>query len=73
MKPPPHDRLGHSDANAIEITGVLAVGPALWAAAGYGVDRLLGTHFMVVLGLIVGAAAAVYLVYLKWGRTVNDK
>jgi ATP synthase protein I len=71
MKPPPHDRHGHSDANATEITGVLLAGPALWAAVGYGLDRWLGTHFLIMVGLIVGAAAGVYLVYVKWGRTVN--
>lgn len=71
MKPPPHDRQGHSDANATEITGVLAIGPALYAAVGYGLDRWLGTDFLVLIGLIVGAAASVYLVYVKWGRTVN--
>jgi F0F1-type ATP synthase assembly protein I len=66
MKPPPHDRQGHSEANATEITGVLVAGPALWAAAGYGLDRWLGTHF-----LVIGAAAGVYLVYVKWGKAVN--
>jgi hypothetical protein len=71
MKPPPHDRLGHHDANAMEITGTLAVGPALWAAVGYGLDHLFGTSFLVLIGVIVGAAASVYLVYAKWGRTVN--
>jgi hypothetical protein len=71
MKPPPHDRLGHHDANALEITGALALGPALYAAAGYGLDRLFGTSFIVLIGVILGAALSVYLVYVKWGRTVN--
>jgi ATP synthase protein I len=71
MKPPPHDRQGHSEANATEITGVLLAGPALWAAVGYGLDQWLGTHFLIMVGLIIGAAAGVYLVYVKWGRTVN--
>ena len=71
VKPPPHDRHGHSDANAMEITGVLALGPALYAAVGYGLDRWLGTTFLVMIGLILGSALSVYLVYVKWGRTVN--
>ncbi len=70
-KPPPRDRHGHSEANALEITGTLVLGPALYAAAGYGLDRWLGTSFLIMIGLILGAAISVYLVYVKWGRTVN--
>lgn len=73
MKPPPHDRLGHRDANATEITGTLLVGPALWAAIGYGLDQWLGTSFLVMVGLILGAAAGIYLVYVKWGRAVSGE
>ncbi len=73
VKAPPHDRLGHHDANAAEITGTLFVAPALWAAIGYGLDRWLGTHFLIMVGLIVGAVAGVYLVYVKWGRAVSGE
>jgi len=73
LKPPPRDRLGTREANATEITGTLLVGPALWAAIGYGLDRWLGTNFLIMVGLILGAVAGVYLVYVKWGRAVNDE
>lgn len=45
------------------IAGIL-----VWGGAGFGLDRLLGTDWLVVPGMLVGVAAAVYLVYVRYGR-----
>lgn len=45
------------------LTGVL-----LFGGAGWGLDRLLGTSFLVVVGLLGGAGLAVYVIYLRYGR-----
>ncbi|MDP9431724.1 MAG: AtpZ/AtpI family protein [Actinomycetota bacterium] len=44
-------------------------GVLFWGGAGWLVDRWLGTTFVVAIGLIVGAAAGVYLVYLRYGQS----
>jgi ATP synthase protein I len=42
----------------------IAIGLAFWSLIGYGVDRLLGTRWIVWLGAGIGAFAGFYLVYL---------
>ena len=42
---------------------------AVWGLIGWGIDRLLGTEkVFLAIGLVVGAGAGIYLVYLKHGR-----
>jgi F0F1-type ATP synthase assembly protein I len=37
------------------------------------VDRLAGTYpLFTAIGLIVGVAGGIYLVYLRWGREQSD-
>ena len=41
----------------------------VWGGVGYVVDRLVGTpHVFFALGTILGAAAAIYIVYLRYGK-----
>lgn len=54
------------DESAVwSIFGSLLAGIVVWGGVGYGLDRLLGTSFLVLVGVIVGAAAAVYLAYVR--------
>jgi F0F1-type ATP synthase assembly protein I len=51
------------------ITGTLLAGLAAWGGIGYLVDRLVDTYpLFTAIGLILGIAGAIYLVYLRYGR-----
>lgn len=46
----------------------LIAGIVVWGGVGYGLDRLFGTSFLVVIGILLGAASSIYLVYARAGR-----
>lgn len=58
------------------VTATMVAGILVWGGLGYLVDRLVGTDGIFVgIGVVAGAAASVYLVYLRYGRTdskMND-
>jgi F0F1-type ATP synthase assembly protein I len=56
------------------ITATMAGGIAAWGGLGYLVDRLVGTeHVFLPIGFVVGAAGAVYLIWLRYGREQGGK
>jgi F0F1-type ATP synthase assembly protein I len=53
----------------LTIAATLLSGLLVWGGVGYLVDHWLGTpKVFTALGMVVGAAAAIYLVWLKYGR-----
>jgi hypothetical protein len=51
------------------ITGTLIGGIFAVGGIGYLVDRLVGTeHVFTGIGFVVGAAGAIYAVYLRFGK-----
>jgi hypothetical protein len=58
--PPPGDAW---NALSFLITGLL-----LFGGVGWGLDTLLGTRWLLPIGLLIGGSAAVYLIYLRYGR-----
>jgi ATP synthase protein I len=54
------------------ITSTLIAGMLAWGGVGYLVDRLLGTQVFVGIGIVLGGAAGVYIVYLRYGRGNRD-
>ncbi len=51
------------------ITATMIGGIAAWGGLGYLADRLLASaHVFTVLGMLIGAAGAIYIVYLRHGR-----
>lgn len=51
------------------VTATLIAGILVWGGIGALVDRLVGTdNIFVALGVVLGAASGVYLVYLRYGR-----
>ncbi len=55
-------------------TGTLLAGIVVWGAIGYLIDRLAGTgELFLAIGLIVGAAGGIYLVYLRYGRDDHNR
>lgn len=54
--------------DAWSILGYLLSGLLVWGGAGLLVDRWLGTRFVVLIGLLVGMATSIYIVYVRYGR-----
>jgi F0F1-type ATP synthase assembly protein I len=55
-------------ADPSAVLAYLSAGVGFWGGVGWLVDRWLGTSFVVGIGLLLGAAAGIYLVYLRFGR-----
>ena len=47
----------------------LLSGLLLWGGAGLLLDRWLGTSFLVLVGMLVGGVGALYLVYIRYGKS----
>ena len=47
--------------------GTLLAGMLVWGGVGWLLDRGLGTTFCVPLGVLLGLAASIYLVYVRSG------
>lgn len=46
--------------------GYLVAGVLLYGAAGYGLDRWLGTSFLVVVGILLGAALGTFQTWARF-------
>ncbi|GAA4660902.1 AtpZ/AtpI family protein [Kineococcus glutinatus] len=66
---PPEDGGGEPppESAAWRVTSNLLAGVLLGGAVGWGVDRLLGTDFVVAIGLLAGIALTLYYVWLRYG------
>jgi len=58
-----------ADALGATVLAYLITGPALFGGLGYLLDRVLGTAFLVVLGVLGGMAASLYLIWLRYGTS----
>jgi ATP synthase protein I len=55
------------------ITSTLVAGIAFVGGVGYLLDRLLDTGSgFTALGIVLGAASAIYIVYLRYGKETSD-
>ena len=50
------------------IIAYLLAGLLLWGGVGMFLVHLLGLHFLVVIGFLVGLVSAMYLIYLRFIR-----
>ena len=58
-----------NEENALwSIVGYLLSGLIIWGGIGWGLDRWLGTTYLVLAGMLLGAGASIYLVWLRFGR-----
>jgi F0F1-type ATP synthase assembly protein I len=62
----PPDWSGASQGWAI--LGTLLAGICVWGGIGWLVDLWLGTTFVKAIGVIIGAAASVYLVTVRYTK-----
>lgn len=49
--------------------GYLAAGVFLYGAIGWALDRWLGTSFLVVIGILLGAGLGLYLTWARFKPT----
>lgn len=66
--PASHGPRTPSPGDPWSIVAYLLSGLLVWGGLGLLIDRLLGTGFFVLLGLLLGISAAMYLVWLRYGR-----
>lgn len=52
--------------------GYLVAGVAFYGAVGWGLDRWLGTQFLVAVGIIVGAALGIYMTWAALRASDDD-
>jgi len=58
-----------NEENALwSIVGYLLSGLMIWGGIGWGIDRWLGTTYLVLVGMLLGAGSSIYLVWLRFGR-----
>jgi ATP synthase protein I len=51
------------------ITATLLAGLLVWGGIGYLADRLVGFRWLFLpIGMVVGMAGGIYVVYMKYGR-----
>jgi F0F1-type ATP synthase assembly protein I len=68
MSPPEQPRKPGGGSDIVwSIIGTLVAGVLAWGAIGWLLDRWLGTEFRVAVGILVGAAAAFYLIIKRYG------
>lgn len=60
--------------SALSAVSYLVSGVLVWGGVGFGLDLLLGTGpVLAVVGAVVGNAAGVYLIYLRWPVGEEDR
>ena len=58
-----------SDLNAgYAILGTLLAGMGVWGGVGWLLDRWLHITVLLPIGVIVGMAAAIYIVWIKYAK-----
>lgn len=68
-RPPDRGSAASGFGTAWTVISELLAGIGVWGAVGYGVDRLARfDKVFLPIGLVLGAAGGIYLVYLRHGR-----
>jgi len=52
----------------LRVLSYLIGGVLVWGLVGWLADRLLGTGFLLPIGILLGAAGGVYLVIVRFGQ-----
>lgn len=65
----PREGRSADPGDAWTVIAYLLSGLILWGGLGWALDRWLGTSFLVLIGMLVGGAASIYLVYVRYGKS----
>lgn len=69
-RPDPNANWSANPSNEIwSIISYLLGGMLVWGGAGWLLDAWLGTGFFVPTGLLLGAGAAMYLIWVRYGKS----
>jgi F0F1-type ATP synthase assembly protein I len=72
-RPDPNQHLWGGMATGWTISGTLLAGILAWGGIGYLIDWLAGTpKVFMAIGMVVGAVAATYLVYIRYGKDTGE-
>jgi len=52
----------------LTVLSYLIAGVLVWGGAGWLADRVLGTSFLTPIGIVLGAAAGIYVIIQRFGR-----
>jgi hypothetical protein len=67
---PPDPDAGHprlEEARMWNVVSYLISGPVMFGGIGWALDHWLGTGFFVPMGILVGMAVSLYLVWFRYG------
>lgn len=65
---PPDDQGRKGQADAWGAFSLVASGVLVWGGVGWLMSEWLGNRIFLLLGLLVGMGAALYLVWLRYGK-----
>jgi F0F1-type ATP synthase assembly protein I len=57
------------ESRAWNIPSYLLAGVLGFGGIGYLIDRLIGTNFIVAIGIVGGMALAIYYVWFRYGKS----
>jgi F0F1-type ATP synthase assembly protein I len=60
-----HQRM--EEARMWNVVSYLISGPVMLGGAGFGLDHLLGTSWLVAVGIVAGMALSLYLIWFRYG------
>lgn len=58
-----------ADAMGSTIIAYLLTGPALFGGLGWLLSQWLGTTFFIPVGILLGMALSLYVIWLRYGRS----
>ena len=62
-----------NEENALwSIVGYLLSGLLIWGGIGWGLDRWLGTTYLVLVGMLLGAGASIYFCLLYTSDAADE-
>jgi ATP synthase protein I len=67
--PPPDDQARQGQADAWGAVSLLGAGLVFWGGLGWLVSVWLDNTVFLMLGLLLGMGGALYLVWLRYGRS----
>jgi ATP synthase protein I len=59
---------GNEEGAMWSIFGYLLSGLVIWGGIGWALDNWLDKNFFLLVGLLLGAGASLYLTWLRFGR-----